>query len=411
MTLGQLDDVLKSWKARLSAIAENLLELQTDATYQSLTGTGGLDRVTITGLTAERVSLALRTVNELFLRFGLLQSTVDRAEEIRKGLPAMFGAEPRLRELHKLLFTPSIELQASEVPLADRHLLSGMKQAERISPEELLDSMTRTFAEVRDAVSAVGEAWTEYGTSYDRMDVEIARLRCQTAMPSRLMAPALDALEASLKGLQEQVPGDPMGALVALRVRVEPGLATANQRVIAAEQMGRSLRAAGARWRAMEGLHREATGVVAEAKARLTAAEGRCELVPEAKLQALGEWLGRLERKCDDGALEAVGIGLQNWSAAAESCAAQDQAALAACEARLASRGELRGRLEALKAKVRSCGLTADGDLCSLSQGAEALLYAHPLDLRLAGAALARFEQRLRAASLPSDAVRGAGSR
>ena len=198
MTLQQVDEVLKTWKERLSAVAENLMELQADSTYQSLTGTGGLRQVKVSGATGLRVGAALRTMNELFLRFGLLQSTVDKAEAVRGTLPAIFGAEAKGRELQQLLFGSSIELQASDVPLADRHLLSGARTAQTVTPDELLASMTRTFAEVRDAVAEVGRAWTQFAAGDDRVESELRRLRSQAAMPSRLLAPALDEVEAKL---------------------------------------------------------------------------------------------------------------------------------------------------------------------------------------------------------------------
>ena len=411
MTLQQLDNVLKTWKARLSAVAENLMELQSDSTYQSLTGEGGLVKVHVTGATATRVGAALRTMNELFLRFGLLQSTVDRAEEIRRGLPAMFGAEAKWREIQQLLFTRSIELQASDVPLAERHLLSGARTAQSVSPEELLDSMTRTFAEVRDAVSDVGKAWSEFAVGDDRVEREIARLRSQAVMPSSLLAPMLDEVIRRLATTREQMQSDPMGALATLRGQVEPSLATANQRVLASERMQGELRAARGRWKMLERLHGEAVAVAEEASARLVAAPTAAGIVPEEKLRALAEWLTRLERKCDDGAVEAVAVGLRNWSAATEACTVQDRTVLTRWESQLASRNELLGRMEALKAKARAYGWSEIGDIPALCSGAEDLLHARPMDLRRASDAVAHYEQRLRAARPASEPVGNAGRR
>ncbi len=411
MTLQQLDDVLKTWRTRLSAIAENLLELQSDSTYQSLTGEGGLEKVHVTGATATRVGAALRTMNELFLRFGMLQSTVDRAEEIRRSLPAMFGAEAKWREIQHLLFTRSIALQANDVPLAERHLLSGARNAESVTPEELLESMTRTFAEVRDAVSDVGRAWTEFAAGDDRVEREIARLRSQAAMPSRLLAPALADVEAKLATTREHMHTDPMGALATLHAQVEALVATANQRVLAAERMRGEIRTARGRMKTLERLHGEAVAVAAEANARLAAAPTAAGLVPEDKLNGLAEWLTRLERKCDDEASEAVAVGLRNWSSATEACTVQDRAVLSTCEAQLASRNELRGRLEALKAKARAYGRSEMGDIPSLCSHAEDLLHARPMDLRLASDAVARYEHRLRGTHPVNQALGNAGVR
>src|SRR5579875_2331330 len=151
MTLAELDEVLRVWKARLSSIAENLLDLQSEAAYRSLTGTGGLDQVAVTGLTAARVKPALGAMHTMFEQFGLLQSTIDQAEALRRELPAFFGGDAKAREIQQLLFGKSIQISTVNVPLEQRTLLGGIRSEQRMTPEELLAPMERTFAAARDA--------------------------------------------------------------------------------------------------------------------------------------------------------------------------------------------------------------------------------------------------------------------
>ena len=130
---------------------------------------------------------------------------------------------------------------------------------------------------------------------------------------------------------------------------------------------------------------------------------GGAEAVPEEKIRAVGEWLTRLENRCDDGAMDAVAVGLRNWTAAAEACLVQDRAVLSAGETQLASLSELRGRLDALKAKARAYGLSEMTDISSLCGSAEDQLGARPMNLRMASEAVAHYEYRLRIARLGSE--------
>lgn len=411
MSLQQLDDLLSLWKTRLSAIAENLLELQCDSTYQSLTGTGGLQRADVTGETEIAVGPALRAMHLLFQQFGQLQSTLDRAEEIRRGLPSMFGSEAKLRQLEQLLFARSIEAEAIDVPLADRHLLSGPRVVHRFTAEELLGVMMGTFERVRDAVATVGQAWTEFAEGSERVDVEMAKLRSQTVMPSKVLAPALDAVEAQMATLRETVQRDPAGAVRCLHERVQPSLAAVQRGMLQAQHVCDRVKAARARWGSFEEVHRQAVAQAADAATKLMPSVPALAPVPEEKVTALQDWLGRLEARCEAGEWMAVGVGLSNWTAIVEACVAQDRAALASCAEQLASRGELRGRLNALKAKARAYGLGEASESSRLFESAETLLYARPLDLSRAAEAVAHYERCLRLARGSRDAQQSVGLR
>ncbi len=396
MTLQQLDEVLRVWKARLASIAENLLDLQSESAYRSLTGTGGLEKVAITGLTAARVNPALRTMHTMFEQFGLLQATVDQAEALRKELPAFFGGDAKAREIQQLLFGKSIQLSTADIPLEQRTLLGGIRSSEKITPEELLGPMERTFAAARDAVMSAERAWTEFADNSTRVEAEIARLRGQKALPSALLAASLDAVEVRLEAVRAHVQTDPLGAEGELRSQVEAALAEVARRVDAAEQMGRQLGMARARCEELLRVHAEAVAAAAESRDKV----GREAHLPlpekDEKVQAVQEWLVRLERKRDEGAIEAVKVGLRHWNAAVDACVLQDRKVGEAARARVEQRSELRGRLHALKAKARRFGVAESEEFTQLGGRAEALLYSQPTDLEGAAAAVAQYEKRLR---------------
>lgn len=113
MTLREIDAALAAWNSRLGAAAQNLMDLQADPTYQELSGSGGVSKVRITGVTASRVEPALGAMVTVFQHFGLLNHTIERASQLRKNLPTLFGSDQKLREIEEVLSGKSIHLPPS----------------------------------------------------------------------------------------------------------------------------------------------------------------------------------------------------------------------------------------------------------------------------------------------------------
>ena len=350
-------------------------------------------------------------MNLLYGQFGALQATIEQAQALRRGLPALFGGEAKQRELEQLLFGPSIEVEVPELPPAQRTLVSGARTTARVAPEQLLSTMTATFAEVGSAVAVVGRAPTDFADRYDRAEREIARLRAQAALPSCLLQAPLDALAARLGGLRDEMHTDPLGALERMEAEVDQPLAGVSRQVAAAEQVTAKLRSARETWESLGRLHREAVALAAEARAKVGGDRPEPQPLAEPKLRSLGDWLLRLENKREEGALEAVAVGLRNWMAAADACLAGERDVLSQLASRIAARGELRGRFDALKAKARAYGLAEGGDAGALAAQAEQLLYTRPVHLERAGAAVARYEEQLRPPARHGEGQRSAAAR
>ena len=98
MTTREIDEALSRWNSRLAAAAQNLVDLQGLPAYERLAGTNGVQKAELAGDTAARVDPALKTVSLLVQYFDLLQHTILRAEEIRRNMPAIFGAEEKQRD-------------------------------------------------------------------------------------------------------------------------------------------------------------------------------------------------------------------------------------------------------------------------------------------------------------------------
>ena len=383
MTLQQLDEVLAAWNDRLAAIADNLLELQAEPAYQSLVGTGAGAGVQIIGLTAARVKPALAALPTIYIHFGLLRTAVDRAVAIRRNLPAMFGADQKIAELQQILYGRSILLPATDIPLAQRTLLSGSQQSESVTADELLQRMMRAYQQAKDAVLSVSRAWSDLAAELDRTEARMRRLGAQADADRMLME------------TRGRIQADPLGALEYLGSQVAPMILQAEQKIAAMDQVERSLRQAHAQWSALLQRHGESVAAAAECAARFLEFSGATSPVPDDRLQALLGWLQRLEARRADGAPQALTVGLKNWSTTAEAYARQDESVCAGYQAARESRRELRGRLDALKAKARVYGLAEMVALASAAHQAETLLAAQPTHLPRAAAAVAGYEQQL----------------
>lgn len=387
MTLEQIDDALAAWNTRLAAVAENLLELQGDPTYKSLTG-GGAATARLSGATAARVEPALARMRAAFEQFGLLQATIDEAVRIRKTLPSIFGGDQKIAEIQQLLFGRSIELPKVDVALQQRTLLSGSQCAECVTPDELLAEMARVFAAARDAVTEVNQAWADLAAGIDGTAAHLERLKARAVSDSGLADAA-----RGLAMVRDHLQADPLGALVELRSQVQPVLADVGKTVAQADEVSNGILLARAQMAEVTTLHLAAVEAWNDARTKFVDCAALPSPAEGEKLDLLREWLDRLDRKHGEGMTHAVAIGLQHWKLAADEFSLRAKGVFEASESVANLRAELRGRLDALKAKARAYGIAERPETTGLAQQAEALLYKRPTDLHQATAAVAAFER------------------
>ncbi len=116
--------------------------------------------IELTGVTLSRVSPALLVMNELFQHFDLLTSTVNKAMQLRALIPRFLGSQAKIQEIQDLLTKPSIHLSVTQIPLAQRGLLSAAQTTNAIAPQELLELMITAFDTAKKVVLAVDEVWS-----------------------------------------------------------------------------------------------------------------------------------------------------------------------------------------------------------------------------------------------------------
>jgi hypothetical protein len=399
MTLPDIDKALAQWESRLTSAAHNLFDLQSDPTYQCLTGTGGMPKTQLTGVTATRVSPALENIGTLFQCFDLLRCTIDRAVQLRKDLPSLFGTDQKEREIQQILYGKSVRIPTDQIPMAQRTLLSGADDQGCISPDELLKSMIKAFEAARNGVLAIDTAWRDLGTTLGDATRQIAALRSDAKALDESDIRELDAVDHALSLRRAQVQSDPLGTSLDLGSTILPALDRVKKAVEERAQLRRQtedgLAGAHAKLQGLRNLQRDASDAWTEAQQKITGAGPLPPPVPDTRIEGLREWLDRLQEKFEGGMLRPVSIGLNNWNSAAGECVSDVQKIHTANSAPLELRQELRGRLNALKAKAQAYRVEEDETLRALAAEAEGLLYTRPTPMDHAGETVTRYQSRL----------------
>jgi hypothetical protein len=398
MSVRQIDEALGLWKVRVSSAAQNLLDLLSHPVYKRISEPDA----NLTGETARQSVLAVKTCGSLMQRCDLLQNAISRAEELRQDMPSVFGADEREREIVAVLQGRSIRLPTVQVPLGQRGLSTDTESAGAISPADLLTSMESSFEDVKQIVLQLNAAWEALGISIGQAAQKLTDLEGQRQYLSTGDRVELAEVARQLQTLQQLATEDPLGSASQLLTSINETLTRVGTKIEEARKKTEQVRVGLTSARALlstlksehevaRSTHREA---LEKAGCRLDFSEN------DKKLEGLIAWFDRLSAASGDGMLggsapAAMLVGLSNWSSAAHQILAADQAAAAEATQLLSTRLELRGRLEALKAKARAYSLAEHDELVALADQAAALLYRRPTPIDEAAALVAAYEVRL----------------
>lgn len=399
--LDRIDQQLAKWQQHLDLVSQNLLDLYDLSTYQRLVGAGGFPKTSLNGTTQQQVLPALAALTDVFRDFDLLTQTVQQAIALRKQLPRWLGAEDQLQEIDRLLNTSSIILPSVEIPLAQRNLLSATETCDRLTPSQLLATMVLAFDRARDVVLAVDAAWCQWEPNLLQWGAQLRSVQ-QQAIALEISVPELTHLEAKLQQMQQQIDSDPLGTtaigenwvqdMAKIKTRLEQAAA---QQIHLRDR----LQFAGSRLTHLKQLQIQATAAAAEFHAKILEPTVALPALNRETIEVLAKWLERLQTKAaaevSDAATNAVGIGLANWLKQAQSAIATAESAIATSQHHLQLRQELRGRLDALKAKALAKGKAEDLELSELATRAKQLLYSRPTPMNQAIELVTAYERRL----------------
>ncbi|MFC0600990.1 hypothetical protein [Streptomyces palmae] len=411
MSREEADRALARLSAEHEAIESSLLALQDHAGRRLLEG------AELTGLTKGRWAITEQAISLLWTYFDAYTEALRTAREVRARHRWPTPAE--LAELGRLLGGPAVTLPSSG-SLASAPLLS-----EELALDELVTRMNRWYAEALDVIVTADAVWSALPARIDMLAAELHRTRSLAhsvgVRPGE--HPAGDDLERitdELTALRAEVVRDPLSFWVPATGSSAPGGGRPDTRryddaARALEDVRREIEAVlDVRQDAEQRLMRlrdvlsradrtltEARQARVEVLAKIAAFEVPAvsgpptalheQLATAADYRRRAQWhrlsplLESLEQRADDELLRA-------------------RESLSAVTAPLAVRAELRGRLDAYRAKVARHGMAEDPVLVERYDQARRMLWSAPCDLRAAEGAVLRYQQAAAEALVPPQA-------
>ena len=408
MDRDEVDRALARLGAEHEAIETSLLALQDHAGRRLLEG------AELTGVTRERWTSTEASITLLWTYFDAYTDALRSARDIRSR--RRWSSREDLVELTELLNGDSVTVAGSASATANAPTLHGgpTKLSERYSLVTLVERMNELYATSLDMVVAADAVWSALPARIDLLAAELQRTRrlAHSVGVRPGEHPAGDDLERItriLTKLREPVISDPLAFWRAAVGSSAPGGGRPDTTVYdrearSLEEVRREIDAvltvrqdAEKRIVKLRDILSRADRTLAEARtargevlAKIAATEvpvvGGPPTVLQEQLAAAAEYrrqaqwhrlsplLESLEQKAEDELLRA-------------------RESLTAVTAPLAVRAELRGRLDAYKAKVARHGFAEDTLLVERYEKARRMLWSAPCDLRAAEQAVLRYQQ------------------
>ncbi|MER7563426.1 hypothetical protein ABTZ93_10705 [Streptomyces sp. NPDC097941] len=407
MDRDEVDRALARLGAEHEAIETSLLALQDHAGRRLLEGAD------LTGVTKERWEAADASITLLWAYFDAYSDALRSAREIRSR--RRWSSREDLVELSELLRGESVTVAGSATATANAPtLLSGSgKLSERFSLVTLVERMNELYATSLDMVVAADAVWSALPARIDLLSAELQRTRrlAHSVGVRPGEHPAGDDLERitrTLTSLREQVISDPLAFWQRAQGSSAPGggrpdTTAYDREARALEEVRREIDAvltvrqdAEARLVRLRDVLSRADRTLAEARlargevlAKIAATEVPVVSGPPTALQEQLSTAAEYRRHAQWHRLSPL---LESLEQKAEDELLRARESLTAVTAPLAVRAELRGRLDAYKAKVARHGLAEDPFLIERYDAARRMLWSAPCDLRVAEQAVLRYQ-------------------
>ncbi|MEU3779617.1 hypothetical protein [Streptomyces sp900129855] len=419
MDRDEVDRALARLGAEHEAIETSLLALQDHAGRRLLEG------AELTGVTKERWASAEASITLLWAYFDAYTDALRGAREIRSR--RRWSSREDLVELTELLRGESVTvagsiagsvagpLAGSAATLAGAPTLHGSgKLSQSFSLTTLVDRMNELYASSLDMIVAADAVWSALPARIDLLAAELQRTRrlAHSVGVRPGEHPAGDDLERithTLTALREQVVSDPLAYWVRAQGSSAPGGGRPDTTVYdrearALEDVRREIDAvltvrqdAEQRLVKLRDILSRADRTLAEARtargevlAKIAATEVPVVSGPPTVLQEQLATAAEYRRQAQWHRLSPL---LETLEQKAEDELLRARESLTAVTQPLAVRAELRGRLDAYKAKVARHGLAEDPFLIERYDAARRMLWSAPCDLRVAGQAVLRYQQ------------------
>ncbi|BDH03765.1 MULTISPECIES: hypothetical protein [Streptomyces] len=400
MDRDEVDRALARLGQEHEAIETSLFALQDHAGRRLLEG------AELTGVTKERWAATEASITLLWTCFDAYTAALRGAREIRAR--RRWSSREDLVELTGLLRGESVTVAGGAQPSGSAVL------SESFTLAALVDRMNELYASSLDMVVAADAVWSALPARIDLLAAELQRTRrlAHSVGVRPGEHPSGDDLEGitrTLTGLREEVVRDPLAHWVPAGGSSAPGGGRPDTTVYdrearALEDVRREIDAVlTVRQDAEERLIRlrdvlsRADRTLAEARtargevlAKIAATEVPVVSGPPTALQEQLATAAEYRRQARWHRLSPL---LESLEQRAEDELLRARESLTAVTAPLAVRAELRGRLDAYRAKVTRHGLAEDRLLIERYDAARRMLWSAPCDLRVAEQAVLRYQQ------------------
>ncbi|MFG2892811.1 hypothetical protein [Streptomyces sp. NPDC048248] len=415
----EVDRALARLSAEYEAIETSLLALQDHAGRRLLEGAD------LSGVTKERWAATERSITVLWSLFDAYTDALEAARVLRER--RRWPSAEDLVELTELLHGSGVTVAGAAA--GDGTESCPARLSERFSLEELVARMNGLYARSLDVIVAADAVWSALPARIDLLSAELRRTRSLAhsvgVRPGE--HPAGDDLEwitDELSRLRAEVIADPL----AFWVSSSTGSSAPGGGRPDTERYDRAARA-------LEDIRREVEAVLdvrQDAEQRLMQLRdvlSRADRTLTEARQARGEVLAKIAAS-EVPAVSGPSTALHEQLSAAADYRRRSQwhrlsplldsleeraedelhrarESLTAVTAPLAVRAELRGRLDAYRAKVARHGVAEDPLLVERYDLARRMLWSAPCDLRAAEQAVWRYQQAATEACVPPQVEPG----
>ncbi|MFH9420950.1 hypothetical protein [Streptomyces sp. NPDC017529] len=413
----EVDRALGRLGAEYEAIETSLLALQDHAGRRLLEGAA------LTGITKDRWAATEQSVTVLWAHFDAYTETLTTARALRAR--RRWPSPDDLAELTELLRGSRVTVSGAAVGGATAGSGGPARLSEQFSLEELVERMNGLYAAALDVIVAADAVWSALPARIDLLAAELRRTlslaRSVGVRPGE--HPAGDDLERityELTQLRAQVVSDPLAFWVPDADRSaapgggRPDTARYDRAARALEDIRREIEAvldvrqdAERRLMRLRDVLSRADRTLTEARqargevlAKIAASEVPAVSGPPT---ALHEQLGTAAEYRRHAQWHRLSPLLDSLEQRAEDELHRARESLTAVTAPLAVRAELRGRLDAYKAKAARLGLAEDPLPAERYDVARRMLWSAPCDLRAAEQAVLRYQQAVAEALLPQQ--------
>ncbi|MBT2368420.1 hypothetical protein J7E88_24615 [Streptomyces sp. ISL-10] len=413
MDRDEVDRALARLGAEHEAVETSLLALQDHAGRRLLEG------AELTGVTKERWAAAEQSITLLWSYFDAYTAALTDLRELRAR--RRWSSREDLAELTERLRGRSVTV-AGPAAHAAPSLTGPARLAEQFTLGELVARMNELYAAALDMVVAADAVWSALPARIDLLSAELQRTRSLAhsvgVRPGEHTAgDDLEGITHELSALRAQVVSDPLAFW-----RPAPGSSAPGGGRPDTDRYDRAARALEDVRREIEAVLRvrqdseerllrlrdllsradrtlaEARSARGEVLAKIAASEVPAVSGPPTALQERLATAAEYRRHSQWHRLSPL---LESLEREAEDELHRARESLTAVTAPLAVRAELRGRLDAYKAKVARHGMAEDPLLIERYDVARRMLWSAPCDLRAAEQAVLRYQQAAAEALVP----------